>query len=206
MNDETKSVDTVSPDETKAPSQDPLDKELAEKGLTPEQKEKAKHAISKTISKLQKKLETITGEEYSDEVVDDEDSKPLTVGDFKRMKAEEATKTALQLADAESDPKAKELLKYHLQNTIRPTGNPQEDFKLAKAIVNSVKNGQIAELAGKKGTAKTHSSGSGAPTKGEDNFVPTEQETRYMKPPFNLTKEKILEARRETQEQEGGQE
>lgn len=206
MNEEIKPViESDAPGaSTTEPSQDSLDRELAEKGLTPEQKEKAKYSIKKTISKLQKKLESIGGELDEEIDLDDEDDKPLTKGEWKRMQAEQAIKTAFQMAESETDPKEKELIKYHLENTIKPSGNAEKDFRNAKAIVSSVKNAQIAELTSKKGTAKTHSSASGAPGKGgEEEFEFTSQELEIMKM-GKLSKEEAIKAVKRQREKDLG--
>ncbi len=130
-----------------------------------------------------------------DEPLEDEDAKPMTVGDFKRMQAQTAQKTALQLADEVSNETERELLKYHLENTIRSTGNPTEDLKLAQGLVNSVKNQQILEETLRKPAPRTSGGGSGAPAREIKQEEFSEQELIYMKAPFNLTKQQILDAR-----------
>lgn len=127
---------------------------------------------------------------------EDDDDKPVTVGMLKKQEKERATKSALQLAsDAITDEHELELTQYHIENTIKPSGNAQEDLSNARAIVNSVKNKQIAEDASRKTSPKTHNSSAGAPAKKEDNTELTAEESSYMKPPFNLTKAEILAAR-----------
>jgi exonuclease V gamma subunit len=130
-----------------------------------------------------------------DEEPEDEDEKPLTRGEFRKMQAENAIKSSLQLADEIPNETERELLKYHLQNTIRSTGDPKQDFELARGLVNAVKNKQILEEVNRKGTPVTHSSGSGAPAKAEKQPEFTKEELGYMKSPFNLSKEQILAAR-----------
>lgn len=134
-----------------------------------------------------------------DESVDEDDEKPLTRGEFKKLQAQTATKTALDLADEVSSETERELLKYHLENTIRSTGNPQEDFKLALNLVNAVKNQQITEEVLRKPNVKTHGSGGGAPAKQEKQVEYTAEELSMMKPPWNLSKEQILEVRKKSE-------
>lgn len=130
--------------------------------------------------------------------VDDEvsaDEKPLTLGDLKRIQQETVVKTALDLADEISNPTEKDLTKYHLENTIRSTGNPQKDLELARGLVNAVKNKEVLEEFQRKIPAKTSISNPGAParTQQQEDFTP--EELAYMKPPWNLTKEQIIAAR-----------
>lgn len=175
---------------TEVVEQDPLKIELEKvqrKGRTKAEK------LLYTKKRVDEQLKELGIE---DETMEDEDDKPLTVGDFKKMQAQTATKTALELANEVTNETERELLKYHLENTIRSTGNPQEDFKLAQGLVNAVKNQQVLEEQLRKPATKTHPTGSGAPLKDkkEDEF--TTEELAYMKHPFNLTKEQVLKARR----------
>lgn len=170
--------------------QDPLKNELEKvqrKGRTKAEK------LLYTKKRVDEQLKELGIE---DEPLEDEDAKPMTVGDFKKMQAQTATKTALDLANEVSNETERELLKYHLENTIRSTGNPQEDFKLAQGLVNSVKNQQILEETLRKPPIKTHGSGSGAPPKDTKQEEFTTEELSYMKAPFNLTKEQIIAARK----------
>lgn len=169
--------------------QDPLKTELEKvqkKGRTKAEK------LIYTRDRVNEQLKELG---IDDEPLEDEDEKPLTRGEYKKLQAQTATKTALQLAEAVPNETERELLKYHLENTIRSTGNPQEDFKLAQNLVNSVKNQQITEELLRKGKPKDHSSGSGAPSKQVKKEEFSAEELSYMKPPFNLTKEQILAAR-----------
>lgn len=126
-----------------------------------------------------------------------EDDEPITVGMWKRMQAEQASKSALDLANEIASETERELVKYHLGNTIRSTGNPQEDLKLARSIVNSLKNSQVVEEIGRKPLAKSHSSGSGVDAKKSEEIVEySPLELQMMRPPFNLSREDILKARK----------
>ncbi len=128
--------------------------------------------------------------------IDDEDSQPLTVGMFKKFQQAGATKTAMQLADEIGDETEKELVKYYLENRIQPSGNPQEDLKDARRMVNAVKNEQIIQEVKRKTPAKTHSNGTGAPAL--DNEIKgelTAEEKVFLGKPFNLSKEQIIKSR-----------
>lgn len=132
-----------------------------------------------------------------DPIGEDEEDRPLTVREFKKIQEQSATKSALDLVGGVQNEVERELLTYHLENTIKSSGNPQEDFDLARTLVNAVKNKQIMEEANRKPNAKTHSSASGAPPKKnapQDEL--TSEELSFMKPPFSLTKEQILAARK----------
>lgn len=175
-------------------AQDLLKKELEKKqsksGFT--KLEKARHAAKK----IQDEIAKLEEDEGITPGVDADDDEPVTVGMLKQKQKEEATKNALNLADAIENETERELVKHHLENSIRPTGNPAEDLRLARALVNDVKNQQIIEEVQRKKDAAKAGTGSGAPARKEgEEFVPTAEEERYMKPPFNLTKEQIIAAR-----------
>mgnify|MGYP003531465977 CR=1 FL=1 len=173
------------PEET---TQDPLETELNKvknKGRTKAEK------LLYTKKRVEEQLKELGIEED----VEDDDQ-PVTMADLKRFQAQNAQKTALDLASSVTNETERALIEYHLENTIRSTGNPQEDFQLAQGLVNAVKNKQIVEETIRKPLAKTHSSGSGAPAKvarpeEELNAV----EKQFLSAPFNLTKEQIIEAR-----------
>lgn len=196
MEPETKAEDTkvtpaVTTETTPVVEQDPLKTELDKvqrKGRTRTEK------LIFTRNRIDQQLK----EEGVDinEVEDDEDTKPVTIGMLKKIQAESATKTALDLANEISNDTERELTKYHLENTIRSTGNPQQDFELAQGLVNAVKNRQILDETTRKPELRTHSSGAGAPAKvvkTQDDL--TAEELSFTKPPFNMTKEQILKAR-----------
>lgn len=131
------------------------------------------------------------------ENTDDDDNTPLTRADLKRFQQDTAHKNALQLVDDISNESERELTKYHLQNSIKSTGNPAEDFRLARSLVNAAKNSKIIEEIGRKGDVKTHSNGSGVDAKNtEIQGELTPQEMPFLGKPFNLTKEQIIKARK----------
>lgn len=131
-----------------------------------------------------------------EEPLDDDDT-PVTMGMFKKLQEEKVVKTALQLADEISTSIERELVKYHIENTIKSTGNPTEDLRHARAIVNEAKNRQVIEEVQRKGLVKTHSSATSAPAKQVDQEPElTVQELAFMRPPFNLSKDEIVAARK----------
>jgi len=195
-------LEEVTPAVTEQPvvtttEEDPLKIELeklqrtAPKGRTKEEK------LLYSKKRIEEQLKELGIE---DEPEDDEDSKPVTVGMLKKLQEQTATKTALQLADEVSNETERELLKFHLENTIRSTGNPQEDLRLAQGLVNAAKNKQIIDESLRKPQATSHSSAPGSPLKLEkpqEDFTPAE--IAFMRPPFNMTKEQVIAARKSEQ-------
>ena len=116
---------------------------------------------------------------------------------FKKLQAEGATKTAIQLAGEIENETERELTLFHLNNSIKSTGNPNEDLRLARALVNDVKNRQILEEIARKNPPKTHSNASGVDAiVNYDDTELTPQEKLFLGKPFNMTKEAIIKARK----------
>lgn len=123
------------------------------------------------------------------------DDKPLTVGDFRKLQKEDAHKTALQLAEDLPDDERDEV-KDLLENSIKPSGDAAKDLKLARAAVNALHNAQIAEHISQRTAPKRTAAGGSSDAIIEIEFVPTPEEAVFMKPPYNMSKEKILAARK----------
>lgn len=182
--------------ETTEPSQDPIQAELDKvekkgEGRTKLEKlEFTKKRIDQQIAEEHKAL----GIEVTP--VPSDDDAPVTVGMLREIEARQSTKTALQMAEEIADPKERELTIHHLENTIRSSGNPAEDLRLAKSIVFSVKNGQIAQEAARGTTPNRAPSAPGAPplvTEKQPDLTPTEM--AFLGKPWNMTKEAIIAAR-----------
>jgi hypothetical protein len=196
---EEKIEETEVKPEVETIEQDPLKTELdrvQKSGRT--EKEKAEFSLKKNAERVKSlggDVASILDMDTSES--DDDDDKPLTIGMLKKMQQESASKTALQQADEISNETERELVKYHLQNTIKSTGNSAEDLKLARSLVNAVKNAQIGEELARKPIAKTHSNASSANAKvdTEVKVELTEQEKLFLGKPFNLTREQIIKAR-----------
>lgn len=180
--------------------QDPLKQEL-KRVETRKGRSELEQALYKR-NQLDMKIKELGGE-IKEPVEDDEDEKPLTRGEFKRMQQETAQKTALELAEKITNESERELAKFHLQNTIRSTGNAQEDLDLALGLVNAAKNRQILEETNRKPESSSRTSGVGAPANAgsQANVEYTLDEAMMMRPPFNLTREQVLEARKKAAEQ-----
>jgi len=177
--------------------QDPLKNELERIQNKPKRTKVDKLLFSK--KRIEQQLKEELGDEYDgdDDEPLDEDDKPLTIGEFKKFQKESTVQTALTMADEIENTIERELVKYHIENTIQPSGNPKDDLKHARAIVNSVKNAQILEEADRKGVAKLHPTGSSGPRKGDaPNDELTEQELQFTRPPFNMTKAQIIATRK----------
>lgn len=156
--------------------------------------EKAEFSLKKTAERVK----SLGGDYHSllgvEQTLNDEDETPLTVGMLKKMQQETAAKTALQQADEIGNETERELVKYHLQNTIKSTGTPSEDLKLARALVNAVKNTQIIQEVNRKTDSKTHSSASSADALKTETLVLTPEEIQF-KNFAGLTDEDILKTR-----------
>jgi hypothetical protein len=194
----TEETEDTPAEKTNEESQSPIKKELDKvKGKTAGKTELEKALFTK--QQIDKRIKELSGEEGIETPQEEDDDTPVTVGTLRKMEKEKAQKTALTMAEEITDADEKELVMHHIQNTIRPSGNPAEDLRLARAIVNSVKNTQILEEVKRKPTAKTHSSGSGAPARQEESFEPTKDEQVFMSAPFNLTKEQVIAARKKAE-------
>lgn len=181
--------------------QDPLKTELerVQKVSKYTEKEKAEHTLKSTA----KRLEELGGDPtdilgIKREEIESDDDKPLTIGAYRKIQKASAIKTATDLAEEIQNETERELVKYHLDNTIKSTGIPSEDLKLARALVNAVKNTQVIEEINRKTVAKTHSNGSGVDAKQETEVKGdlTPDEMKFMGKPFNMTKEAILKLRK----------
>lgn len=201
---ELKQEDIVDPTsgspEVKEEAVDPLKTELEKvqkNGKT--ELEKASFSLKKNAERLAElggDPTTVLGlKEQKPE--EDEDNQPVTRGELKKIIAAGSTKTALQLAEDIEDATERELTKHYLENRINPSGNPQEDLRDARRIVNSVRNEQIAQELARKGSARTHSGGNGVPAKDDiQSQELTPEEIAFTRPPFNLSREQILKARK----------
>lgn len=153
-------------------------------------------------SKIEEQLTALDKEEGVDSLPAGEDDKPLTIGDLKKIQKEQAQKTALERAEAIDDESVRELTKHYLKERIVPTGNPEEDFKLALAMVNSLKNAQVLEELERKGDTKKLPNSPSNPARPDEAFTPTEEESAFMNA-FGLTKEDVLKARAEKKKARG---
>ena len=197
MADDTTQTNTstgeVTIGETVAPSQKP----------TRDEKEKAAFSLKKNAERLRElggDPEQVLGITRNLDInANDEDDKPVTVGMLRDIQKKDAQKTALQLAETIEDPTEREQVKTYLSTRIVPSGNAEDDFRLAFGAVRSTKNAQILAEMNRRGSPRVTAAGGSQPAHIEEEFTPTAEEARMMKPPYNLTKEKIIAARKRSQ-------
>lgn len=176
------------------PKQDPLKTEF-ERVQKKEGGRTKREKLIFTKKRIEDQLSDLDEEEGIVPGIEEQDETPVTVGMLKERDKKNTVKTALDLADEIENESERALTRYHISNSIRSTGNPKEDLRLARALVNDVKNREIIETLQKKPTAKGHSSGGGSPLRVEEEQELTPEEESFMKPPFNLSKDQILKSR-----------
>ena len=155
-------------------------KEVPPKEQVPSQDKKEKSRLDKLRHTKASIEAQIAEEEKANGIVitaEDDDDKPLTKGDLKRIQRDEAKRTALQLANDIQDEDERSAVIEALQTTILPSGNPQRDFQKAVDLATSEKNRQIASMkTHNKGKPTTVRTNGGAPAKEDDQFEPTQAE------------------------------
>lgn len=162
-----------------APKEDPKDQ--------PKQKYSKRERLLYAKGKIENELDELENEE--------DDDRPLTVGELKRIRKEEARDLALEMAEDIDDEDERQQVIDVLRNRITPSGNPDQDLALARGAVNSLKNQQILEENARRGTPRRYATTPGAPGQPADRFEPTAEESVFMRPPYNLSKDQILKAR-----------
>ncbi len=197
MDEENQAEQTTSPAEetiTPEPSQekDPVETEL-------EKVESAKRTRLEKLEYTKNRVEAqIAAEKAKSGVVDTDEDRPVTVRELKAMQTETAKDTALTLADEIENENERKLVRHHLENTIKPSGDAQTDLRNARLIVNAVKNGQIIEDTLRVTKARSVSSGTGAPPKEKQTTELTAEE-KQIKQTFKLSDAEILAAREKDQ-------
>ncbi len=169
-------------------------KEESKKSPAPSQKKFTKRErLEHAKEKIEKQLGELENEE--------DENRPLTVGEFKRMQKEESRDNAIALAeDSIEDEEERQQVIDILENRITPSGNAEQDLALAVGAVNSIRTQRVAEESQRGQKPNNHASTPGAPGKPEgEEFVPTDEESRFMRAPYNLTKEDIIKARQDAQ-------
>lgn len=188
--------ETITPEPSQETPETPIEQELARDTKQRTPAEKAAYTLKKnaeSVAALGLDPADVLG--LNKQAPTQEPEGDIVPEWFKKYQQQEQSKTAEELADAIEDPKERELVKQKLA-TVITSGSPEERIRVARGFVNAVKTGQIAEELGRAGTARSFSSGAGAPpgtTQKEPEFSP--EELSYMKPPFSLSKEQVLAAR-----------
>lgn len=150
----------------KEPSQDPVEQELARVKKPKTELEKAEAALFFNANRLRElggEPESIIGVK-KDKV---EGKQADEIPEWYRKEQEKSSqKTAKELADAIEDPKERDLVLHHLENTVT-SGNAEERVRIARGYVNSLRNAQIAEETNRGGTARRFNSAPGASARPE---------------------------------------
>lgn len=185
--DETVEPATITEDEQA--NEDPENPDVAPLQDEPKPKKEftKKERLLHARNKIDEQLSEVDNEE--------DDNKPLTLGDLKRIKREETRETAINLANSIEDEDERTEVQDILRNNIVPSGDPKKDLAIAQGAVNSIKNAQIAEEAERKRHPERFPNAPGNPAKPvEGVFEPTLHEATMMRN-YKLTKEDILAAR-----------
>lgn len=151
-----------------APAIDPIKAELEKvkgqtQGKTPQEKMAFKLKLEAQRAKeMGINIEDVLGFKPTpaeEEIIED---KPLTRKDIEEILkgAKTPDKTVHDYLDTVKDDATKELAQYYLDNTIKPSGNPEQDFQAAMLMVDAVKFKNQAQLQNIKPEAKNYSSGS----------------------------------------------
>jgi hypothetical protein len=99
------------------------------------------------------------------------------------MQAVSAQETAQSLTDSLDETDSyKQLVKHHLENTVRPSGDATTDLRNARAIVDGVRNSQLAEEAARSQAARrAPSSPSAPPAQGKEEPELTKEQAQFAR-------------------------
>ena len=148
----------------------------------------------KFIDKDLKALGVDVDDEEENDLDEDEDlDKPVTHRELQAIEAGKARKTAFEMAEAIADPIDRKAVLESLKLVV-PTGDPERVFISAVAIANIDRNSKILEEIQRRPATRTSPTGTGAPARREEEFVPTAHEQMFMSK-MGLTKTDILKAR-----------
>lgn len=123
------------------------------------------------------------------------DDTPLTVGTFREMQKQDARKMAEEMADSIEDEEERERVKSELRFIV-PSGDAQADFRRALAAANVEHNAKIAEELARRGRPTTGAAGGSRPAPEAKSEELTAEEMVFTRHPYNMSKEKILAARK----------
>lgn len=195
MDDDTTQKDAVTVADDSANAEAPSQES---KGKT--EAEKAAFSLKKNAARAKElgldPMEILGHKTHIETSVEDGDDKPVTVGMLRSIQKQDAQKTALQMAEDIADEDTKNAVKEALQTRVTPTGNAEDDFRFALGAISAPKNKAIIEEVNRYVAPKRTASGGSIPAHVEEEFSPTAQEQVFMRPPYNLSKEKIIAARK----------
>lgn len=160
--------------------------------------EKAAHTLKSTAQRA-KELgldpAEILGVKSHLDVGDEDDDTPVTFGKLREIQKKDAQKSAIDMADGIADEDTRSTVKQYLSDRIKPSGNAEEDFRLALAAASAGKNKEVIAHVASIIPPKRTSSGGSMPAHVEEEFTPTAEEQYHMKH-FGLSKEKVIAARK----------
>lgn len=147
-----------------------------------------------TIKKIQERFPNLK----EDTTPVDEDDAPVKKSELlqimRQMQAVTAEKSAMDLAESISNPIDKEMVKFHIEHTIRPSGNAAQDLATAQSLVNAKRNEIALAEQSRRGVVKPAPTGSSAPAKETPVTNLTAEEQMFVTKGI-LTKEEVLKAR-----------
>lgn len=158
----------------------------------PERTEKEKAAFS--LKKNAERFKELGGDPAEVLLDEENDDQPLTRGDLKRIQIADARKSALQMAQELPEDEREDVISA-LANRVVPSGNPEQDLQDARSIANRERNARISAMAGDKGKPQRTAAGGSSPAQGKDESELTPEEMVFTRPPYNLSKEKIIAKR-----------
>lgn len=175
--------------ETQAPSEeDPVKAELEAV------EKKSKRTALEKLEYSKRRIEEQLAEEKAKSGIVEDDDRPMTVAEYKRLRGVEGIESASEMADNIEDEHERKLTKHYLENSVKPSGDPKADFSLAQAMVNAVKNRQVAEDSGRAMKVRTNSSTPSAPPKEKTQEIELSKEDAAVARGFNLSQEEIAKA------------
>lgn len=185
-NEATEKPETES--QAPSPEKDPVKVEL-------EAVERTKKSKLEKLEFTQQRIaEQIAQEKAKSGIHEVDEDRPLTLKEYNELRKTESLETAMNLAEQIEDENERKLTKHYLEDVIKPSGDPKEDLRIARLMVNSVKHQQIAEETGRTTKAKPYSSSPSAPAKEKTSTELTKEEEAIARG-FNLSPEEVLKAR-----------
>jgi len=198
-------VTEVKPETESVQEQDPLKAELERVKSLPQGKTQLEKALHRRKF-LDEEIVKLGGKLPEEKVEETEEDAPLTRKDLEEAlkdlkdKPQHLVRTIDDYLKDEPNEIKKELINFHIENSIKSTGNPEQDYNLAKILAEEPIRRQITEELARKGTPKTHSSASSAPgSSGSQPIISFTKEEQLFLDTGVITREDILAARAKTQ-------
>jgi hypothetical protein len=165
---------------------------LQESGPKRTEEEKARYTIEKIHERFPNLKDGVAT------IVEDDEDRPVTKSEMRRMIQQVQTssveKSALELAASIPNAIDREMVKHHIEHTIRPSGDAKTDLAIAQSLVNAKRNELALAEQARRGVSKPGPSSSSAPAREEPNTQLTADEASFLKLGV-LTKDEIIKAR-----------